>query len=100
MKQFSYSFLDPSENVGIPHPMNHAGLYTSTQPYENTLWSKDYRGPRIEPDAIAYSSQYNDLAKTHIPTNVRPGNNSIDKNKYFFKNQQYNEICFREQARL
>lgn len=30
MNNYSYSFLDANENIGIPQPMNHAGLYTST----------------------------------------------------------------------
>lgn len=94
MKDISYSFLNPMDNVGVPEPMKHAGLYTSDQPYENTLWGKDYRGDVIIPDAIEYSKHYNELAKTHIPTNIRPGNNTIDKNKYVFKDEKINSICF------
>jgi len=95
MKDFSYSFLDPKQNVGVPEPMRHAGLYTSSEPYENTLWGKDYRRPRIEPDAISYSTTYNELAKTHIPTSVRPGNNTIDQFKYSFESRNSNSICFK-----
>jgi len=91
----SYSFLDPSENVGIPVPAKHAGLYTSDQPYENTLWAKDYRGERVNPEATDYSKHYNELARTHIPTSVRPGNNLIDKNTYNFTDLKYNSICFK-----
>jgi hypothetical protein len=96
MKGFSYSFLDPNENVGVPPPMRHAGLYTSDESYHETVWSKDYRGPRIDPDAISYSQHYNELARGHIPTNVRPGNNSIEKNNYSFNDDKYNKICFKQ----
>ena len=72
----SYSFIDPSENIGIPPPQRYAGLYSSDEPYTNTKWSKDYRGPRIEPDAVAYASKFSDGAKGHIPITIRPGNNT------------------------
>lgn len=92
----SYSFLDPSENVGIPFPAKHAGLYTSDQPYENTLWAKDYRGERVDPEATEYAKHYNELAKSHIPTSIRPGNNSISTDIFSFVDQKYNSICFKQ----
>lgn len=92
----SYSFLDPVENVGIPEPMKYAGLYTSDQPYVNTLWAKDYRGEHVKPDAMSYSMHYNELARKHVPTNIRPGNNTIDKNLYTFTDRKSNSICFKQ----
>lgn len=94
MSEISYSFLDPSENVGIPQPMRHAGLYTSEQPYENTLWGKDYRGERVQPDAVEYAKHYNELARKHIPTSIRPGNNAVQPNAYSFIDSQHNTVCF------
>ena len=90
----SYSFIDPSENVGIPPPQKHAGLYSSDEPYKNTNWSKDYRGPRIEPDAVAYANTFGIGAKKHIPTSIRPGNNTIVNNPYSFKSTEYNSMCY------
>lgn len=90
----SYSFLDPSENSGIPPPQKYAGLYSSDEPYTDTLWSKDYRGPRIEPDAVAYASKFDEVAKSHIPTSIRPGNNTIKNNPYSFSSKTYNTMCY------
>jgi hypothetical protein len=90
----SYSFIDPSENIGIPPPQRYAGLYSSDQPYTNTKWSKDYRGPRIEPDAVEYAKKFSDGAKGHIPTSIRPGNNTIKNNPYSFSSTSYNSMCY------
>jgi len=87
-----YSYLDPSENVGIPAPVPHAGLYASDASYKQTQWSKDYRGPRIEPDAVAYASQF--YAPNHVPTGARPGNNTIINNPYKFGDRKYNGMCY------
>lgn len=97
MKEISFSYIDPSENVGIPPPMKYAGLYSSDVPYTNTLWSKDYRGPRIDPDAVSYASQYDEVAKTQIPTTIRPGNNTMTKNPYMFSSTSYNTMCYVDQ---
>ena len=90
----NFTFLDPKDNVGIPPPMKYAGLYASDEPYTQTQWSKDYRGDRVDPDAVAYSKHYNPLAKSHIPTTVRPGNNTIQKNPFMFSSKTYNSMCF------
>ena len=95
LSALDYSFVIPEENVGIPPPMRYAGLYSSDVPYTNTLWAKEYRGERVEPDAVAYSKQYNELAKKHIPTSIRPGNNSIVNNPYGFDNDKSNIMCFK-----
>jgi hypothetical protein len=87
-----FSYLDPSENVGIPPPMPHAGLYAPDAAYTQTQWSKDYRGPRIEPDAVAYASHF--YAPNHIPTYTRPGNNSILNNPFKFSDTKYNSMCY------
>jgi len=90
-----YSYVLPGENVGIPPPMRYAGLYSSDLPYTNTQWAKEYRGERVDPDAVAYSKYYNELAQTHIPTSIRPGNNFIQNNPYGFEDEKYNTMCFR-----
>jgi len=89
-----FSYLDPSENIGIPPPMKNAGLYAGDVQYTKTKWSKDYRGPRVEPDAVAFSSQFYDGAKNHVPTGIRPGNNTIINNPYTFVNTKYNAMCY------
>ena len=90
----NYSFVDPNENVGLPKPMSYAGLYSSDVPYTNTLWAKEYRGAHIPPDAVAYASQYNELAKSHIVSSIRPGNNEIINNPYRFNNDKLNSMCY------
>lgn len=90
-----YSYILPEENVGIPPPMRYAGLYSSDLPYTNTQWAKEYRGERVDPDAVAYSEHYNELAKKHIPTSIRPGNNSILNNPYSFESDVSNIMCFK-----
>lgn len=89
-----YSFLDPSENVGIPPPMKNAGLYAEDVKHTKTKWSKDYRGPRTEPDAVAFSQHFYEGAKNHIPTAVRPGNNTILNNPYTYVSTKYNAMCY------
>jgi hypothetical protein len=89
----TYKYLDPAENVGLPSPVPYAGLY-SDAPYSQNKWSKDYRGPQIPPDAVAYSQQYFELARYHIPTASRPGNNTVLNNPYRFTyNNNYNTLC-------
>lgn len=90
----SFSFIDPSENFGIPPPQKYAGLYSSDEPYTKTNWSKDYRGPHVEPDAVAYANKFAIGAKSHIPTSVRPGNNTIKNNPYSFTSTEYNSMCY------
>lgn len=89
-----YSFLDPSENVGLPKPMINNGIYASDIPYIKKIWSKDYRGPKIEPDAVAFSHHFYEGAKNHIPTGIRPGNNTIINNPYQFISNKYNYMCY------
>ena len=90
-----FSYVKPEENVGIPPPMKYAGLYSSDLPYTNTTWSKEYRGERVAPDAVAFSTQYDKLAQKHIPTSVRPGNNYIIDNPYEFTDDKSNTMCFK-----
>ena len=91
----NYSFLDPTENVSIPPPMINAGLYAPDIPYKPTKWSKDYRViQHLEPDAVSYASQFNPIAKNHIPTGVRPGNNTILNNPYNFFDKKFNTMCY------
>jgi hypothetical protein len=90
----SFSFIDNSENYGIPPPQKYAGLYSSDEPYKNTNWSKDYRGPRIEPDSVAYSQTFGQGSNGHIPITIRPGNNTIKNNPYSFSSTEYNSMCY------
>lgn len=87
-----YSYIDPSENVGIPQSQPHAGLYAPDAPHTQTQWSKDYRGPRLEPDSVAYAKQF--YMPAHIPTNIRPGNNTINNNPFKFNDTKYNSMCY------
>lgn len=92
-----YKYLDPSENVGLPKPLKYAGLYSEysdTVPYTQSKWSRDYRGAHIPPDAVAYSSQFFELAKGHIPTGIRPGNNTMVHNPYKFFDDKLNVMCY------
>jgi hypothetical protein len=89
----TYKLLDPAENVGIPQPQPYAGLYAPNVPHIKTTWSKDYR-KYVPPDAVAYSSQYFELAKGHIPTSVRVGNNTIVNSPFKFKSDTYNSLCY------
>lgn len=90
----NFSFLDPTENVGLPQPMENAGLYANDLTKTKKNFSYDYDVKRIEPDAIKYSSTYFELAKSHIPTGVRPGNNSIIDNKFVINDTKYNSLCY------
>ena len=89
----NFSFLDSTENVSVPPPMQNAGLYSGI-PYKKNKWAKDYSTPRLAPDAVEYSSQYFELAKGHIPTSSRPGNNSIPSNKFLITDTNYNTLCY------
>lgn len=91
-----YKFLDPNENVGLPKPLRYAGLYSENAPaYKNSKWgSKDYRGEYIPPDAVAYSSQFFELARHHIPTGIRPGNNTLIFNPFKFRSDIFNDMCY------
>lgn len=90
----SYSYIDTTLDVAMPTPMKHAGLYSSDEPYENTLWGKDYRGDPIPPDAVEYAKKYDKVAQNHIPTSVRPGNNTVLNNPFTFSSKNFNSLCF------
>jgi hypothetical protein len=75
-----YSELDYGPNVKAPEPLKNAGLYTGEVLFDKKPWGNNYVIPRIEPDAVAYSSQF--YASHHIPSYNRPGNNSINSNNY------------------
>lgn len=92
----SYSFLNPSENVGIPTPQKNAGLYSGENtPHRHSKWgAADYSEPHLTPDAVEYSSRFYEGAKNHIPTTIRPGNNTMLKNPYSVYNEQYNSLCY------
>lgn len=89
-----YSYLDPKDNVIYVPEVKNAGLYSSDVPFKKTAWGKDYSEPRIEPDAVSYSSTFYEGARHHIPTGVRPGNNTNIKNTYTFINSKYNTMCY------
>lgn len=89
-----YKYLDPSENVGLPKPLKNAGLYSENVPHTQRQWGKDYRGQYIPPDAVAYATQFFELAKNHIPTGIRPGNNTMIYNPYKFYDDKFNGMCY------
>ena len=91
-----YKFLDPSENAALPRPLKYAGIYSETAPKAISEWgARDYRGQYIPPDAVAYSSQYFELARLHIPTSIRPGNNTLIFNPFRFnKDERFNDVCY------
>lgn len=70
--------------------MNNSSIALNAMPYDNSPIEKT----KIEPDAIAYSSQF--YAKHHIPAiQERPGNNTINKDVYQKYNQTYNLFCYK-----
>lgn len=89
-----YKVLDPNENVGLPKPLQYAGIYAENTPYKKTNWSKDYRGMYIPPDAVAYATQYFELARHHVPTGIRPGNNTLIFNPYRYRDENFNDLCY------
>lgn len=94
-----YKYLDPSENAGLPRPLQNAGIYSEAAHKTNERGSKDYRGQYVPPDAVAYASQYFELARHHIPTGVRPGNNSLLFNPFRFnKDDSFNDLCYAQLA--
>ena len=48
--------------------------------FDKKPWGNSYKMPPVEPDAVAYASQF--YASHHIPSYNRPGNNFINTNKY------------------
>lgn len=87
-----YKFLDADDQVTLPTPQANAGLYAPDAPHVKTTWSKDYR-KYIPPDAVAYSSTYFELARGHINTANRPGNNTILNNPFRFYSDASNALC-------
>jgi hypothetical protein len=90
----TYKYLNPSENVGMPPPQKNAGLYADL-PYTQTERSKTYAREHIQPDAVSYSKHYFELARHHIPTGIRPGNNTLQINPYTFSQKHYNRLCYK-----
>ena len=91
-----YSELDYGPNVKAPEPLKNAGLYTGDVLFDKKPWGNNYVIPHIEPDAVAYSSQF--YASHHIPSYNRPGNNSINSDNYKKYNindsdNNYNVTC-------
>jgi hypothetical protein len=82
-KELEYAVLDNSETDGgvfiAPRPKN-AGLYTGDVLFDKKPWGNSYKMPTVEPDAVAYASQF--YASHHIPSANRPGNNSVNTDKY------------------
>lgn len=71
--------------------MNNSTLLMNASPYDNSPFIPP---PRIEPDTIAYSSQF--YAKTHIPSSQeRIGNNSINPQIYQKYKTEYNLFCYK-----
>lgn len=69
--------------------MNNSSIALNAMPYDNSPVVKTH----LEPDAIAYSSQF--YAKHHIPAiQERPGNNTINKDIYHKYKNDYNLFCY------
>jgi hypothetical protein len=83
-----YKYLDPAENVNLPKHLINAGIYS-----ENST-PKNKRPEHIPPDAVAYATQYFELARHHVPTSIRPGNNTLVFDPYKFTNDEYNSLCY------
>ncbi len=90
----TYKYLDSSQNVGMPLPQANAGLYADL-PYTQGERSKTYTRKHIQPDAVTYSQHYFELARHHIPTGIRPGNNTLTVNPYSFSQKDYNRLCYK-----
>jgi len=70
--------------------MNTSSIAKNASEYDNTPTIKTH----IEPDTIAYSSQF--YAKHHIPSiQERPGNNTINKEIYTKFKPDYNLFCYK-----
>ena len=70
--------------------MNNSSIAINAMPYDNSPVTKTH----IEPDAIAYTSQF--YAKHHIPSSQeRPGNNSINPQIYQKYKPNYNLYCYK-----
>lgn len=96
-KELEYSLLDYNPNVPAPEPLKNAGLYTGDVLFDKKPWGNNYKTERIEPDAVAYCSQF--YAKHHIPTYNRPGNNTVNTDLYNIYNvknddDEYNFECY------
>jgi|688.fasta_scaffold734856_2 hypothetical protein len=71
--------------------MNNSSLLINASIYDNSPFVTP---SKIEPDTIAYSSQF--YAKNHIPSSQeRPGNNSINKEVYIKYKPNYNLYCYK-----
>ena len=71
--------------------MNNSTLLINASKYDNTPLTTPIK---IEPDTIAYSSQF--YAKNHIPSSQeRPGNNSINPEIYKKYKPNYNLYCYK-----
>jgi len=96
MQDLLFSYLDKKENSTIPPPKNNAGLYAEDgESFTKKPWGNDYSGPKIEPDAAKYCTQF--YAKHHIPSTNRPGNNSLNTDMFQFYNKKtYNFQCYND----
>lgn len=90
----TFSYIDARDNVSLPEPMKNAGLYSGDIPSKKTRWAKDYTQEHAPPDAVKYSAHFFELARSHIPTNVRPGNNAIIDDAFVVNDDKYNTLCF------
>ena len=75
-KDLEYTELDYNPNVPVPLQPKNAGLYTGDVLFDKKPWGNSYKMPPVEPDAVAYASQF--YASHHIPSYNRPGNNFIN----------------------
>jgi hypothetical protein len=94
--ELMYTELDYSPDVEVPPPLKNAGLYTGEVLFDKKPWGNNYKLPRAEPDAVAYSAHF--YASHHIPSYTRPGNNTVKSFNYkkyenSYNNNYYNFEC-------
>lgn len=79
IKELEYAVID-NDYIYTPSNQKNAGLYTGNVLFDKKPWGNSFKKPPIEPDAVAYASQF--YASHHIPSGNRPGNNTLISNKY------------------
>ena len=79
-----FSYIDPTDPVGVPPMLPNGGLYTGQEPPKGAGWG----AVPITPDAIPYSEHVYEAARHHIPGYTRPGNNTINSPYH----RQYDDV--------
>lgn len=87
----NYSYIDYSQNIQFPYPSLNAGLYSDPNTFHDKPWGNNYVAKSI-PNATDFCKNF--YAKHHIPTENRPGNNSVNSEFYkYYDDNNYNFKC-------